>query len=171
MPITIRKATVEDAPAIATGESETARTRGLLNAGPGEIPEPAFRRKIERLQHGDRGLYVVAESEDQIVGHLLLDPMPLAANAHICTLTLVVYSGWKSQGIGKQLLAHAIAWARQNPRIEKIELMARTSNARAISLYRSMGFEQEGLIRKRLKEAGGVYHDDIAMALFVVSQD
>lgn len=171
MIMNIRRATTEDASAIAAGESETARIRGLLNAGPGEIPEWAFRQKIESLQTGDRGLYVVAGSVDQIVGHLLLDPMSLAANAHICTLTLVVYPNWTGQGIGRQLLAYGIAWARHNRNVEKIELMVRTTNERAIRLYRSMGFEEEGRIRKRLKEVGGAYHDDIAMALFVVSQD
>jgi ribosomal protein S18 acetylase RimI-like enzyme len=169
MSVVIRKAGIQDAPELAAGECEVARTRGLLNALPGEIPEPAFVEKIESLRKTDRGLYVVAERGGEIVGHLLLDPMPLAANSHVCTLTIVVYPPWQGRGIGKQLLDHAIKWAEGNRNVEKIELMVRATNDRAIGLYRSHGFEEEGRMRHRLKEANGIYHDDIAMALFVDS--
>lgn len=166
----IRNALPEDAQAIAAGEYQAAETRGLLNALPQEIPETAFLDKIKALQKSDRGLYVVAEQGNEIVGHVLLDPMPLTANSHICTLTIVVYPGWQERGIGKQLLVHAIRWAQNNRHVEKIELMVRAGNERAIRLYRSLGFEEEGLIHRRVREADGVYHDDIAMALFVDSK-
>jgi len=102
----------------------------------------------------------------QILGHLLLDPLTLAANAHICTLTVVVYPPWQNTGIGTQLMQHATQWAQTNSCVEKIELLVRSSNDRALALYRSMGFHEEGRIGKRLKLADG-YEDDIAMALFV----
>ncbi len=166
MSATIRKATSQDASSIAAGEHATAQTRGLLNAMPGEIPEAEFREKIESLQKAGRGLYAVAEIGQDIAGHVLLDPMPLAANAHVCDLTIVVYPPWQGQGLGKRLLAYAIAWARENPHVEKIELKVRATNTRALALYRSLGFEEEGRLRNRLKERNG-YLDDIAMALFV----
>ncbi len=169
MTISIREALPKDAPAIAAGEHQTAETRGLLNALPQEIPETAFLDKIKALQNSDRGLYVVAEQGNEIVGHVLLDPMPLAANSHICKLTIVVYPAWQGRGIGTQLLAHAIRWAQNNRHIEKIELTVRAGNERAIRLYHALGFKEEGRIRRRVREADGVYHDDIAMALFVDS--
>ncbi|MGA9853519.1 MAG: GNAT family N-acetyltransferase [Gammaproteobacteria bacterium] len=165
----IRNALSEDTAAIAAGEYQAAEIRGLLNALPHEIPEAAYRDKIKALQESDRGLYVVAEQGSEIVGHVLLDPMPLTANSHICTLTIVVYPAWQGRGIGKQLLTHAIRWAQNNRHIEKIELMVRVGNERAIKLYRSLGFKEEGRIRRRVREADSVYHDDIAMALFVDS--
>lgn len=165
--IAIREARPEDAAALAAGEYETARTRGLLNALPGEIPESAFRAKIEALRDSERGLYAVAEGDGEIVGHVLLNPMPLACHSHVVTLTIVVYPPWQDRGIGSRLLAHAIEWARQNSRIEKIELTVRATNERAIGLYRSRGFEEEGRLRRRVKESEGVYSDDIAMAFFV----
>ncbi|MGH2509645.1 MAG: GNAT family N-acetyltransferase [Ktedonobacteraceae bacterium] len=165
----IRNAVPEDAPAISAGEYQAAEIRGLLNALPHEIPEASYLDKIKVIQKSDRGLYVVAEQGNEIVGHALLDPMPLTANSHICTLTIVVYPAWQGCGIGKQLLAHAIRWAQNNRHVEKIELMVRAGNERAIKLYRALGFEEEGRIRRRVHEADGVYHDDIAMALFVDS--
>lgn len=171
MPITIRHANPEDAAKIAAGEREAAQTPGLLNARPGEIPESAFAGKIASLQRSERGLYAVAEREGDIVGHVLLDPMRLAANAHVCTLTIVVYPSRQGQGIGRQLLDYAIQWARRDRHVEKIELMVRATNTRAIRLYRAVGFVEEGRIRKRVRQDDGRYIDDIAMALFVDSQD
>jgi len=169
--IEIRRARPEDASSIARGEHEAARTPGLLNARPGEIPARAFADKIAALESSDRGLYLVAQGRDGIVGHLLLDPMPLAANAHICTLNIVVYPDAQDRGIGRRLLAAAIEWARIAPAVEKVELMVRATNARAVHLYQSMGFVEEGRIRRRVKTSEGVYHDDIAMSLFVGGGD
>ena len=165
--VTIRRADARDAAAIASGEHDVARTPGLLNALPGEIPVQAFRDKIEALERSDCGLYVVAENQRCVVGHLLLDPMPLTANAHICTLTVVVYPEWQHLGVGRQLLSFAIRWASTAAQVEKIELMVRASNEAALHLYRSLGFVEEGRIRRRVKAPSGVYHDDIAMGLFV----
>ena len=55
--------------------------------------------------------------------------------------------------------------------VEKIELMVRATNLRAIHLYQSLGFTDEGRIRRRVKTADGTYHDDIAMGLFVDRPD
>jgi ribosomal protein S18 acetylase RimI-like enzyme len=167
MLVAIRRASPKDAKAIANGEHEVAKTPGLLNALPGEIPAQVFFDKINALEQNDRGLYLVAERESGVVGHLLLDPMPLAANSHICTLTVVVYPKWQRLGIGRELLSFAIQWARMSAKVEKIELMVRASNEPAIRLYQSMGFVEEGRIRNRVKEPSGVYHDDIAMGLFL----
>jgi ribosomal protein S18 acetylase RimI-like enzyme len=165
--IAIRRARPEDANSVANGEYAAARTPGLLNARPGEVPEQAFLDKITALANKANGLYVVAEDGADIVGHLLLDPLPLAANAHVCTLTVVVYPGWQGRGIGRQLLSHAIAWASAAATVDKIELRVRASNERAVHLYRSLGFEDEGRLRRRVKDDRGICHDDIAMGLFV----
>ncbi len=165
--LNIRQAEPDDAAAMAAGEHQAARTPGLLNAAPGEIPESAYRATIAALANGDHGLYAVAQVDDELAAHLLLEPLPLQSRAHVCTLTIVVYPDWQRQGIGKALLRHGIQWARQHPGIEKIELTVRADNAAAITLYRALGFEQEGLLRQRVKGTDGMCRDDIAMALFV----
>ncbi len=163
----IRPAEPSDAAAIAAIEQEVARTPGLLNARPGEIPVSAFRDTIDALRDGKCGIYLVAECERQVIGHLLLQPLPLAARAHVCTLTIVMHPQWQGRGLGRSLLAHGIDWARGNPCIEKIELTVRADNTRAIALYESLGFEREGLLKQRVRGDDGKCRDDIAMALFV----
>jgi len=64
-------------------------------------------------------------------------------------------------------MQYLISWARDNPAIEKFELQVRSSNERAIRLYESLGFREEGRKVKRLKYGPGVYVDDVYMAIWV----
>jgi len=167
MVLTFREARAADAEAIAAAEHATAASPGLLNALPGEIPPAVFRDKIVELTSNPNGLYLVAERDGAVVGHLLLDPLPLAQNAHVVSLNIVVHPGATDGGIGRRLLGHGIGWARNNPAVKKIELRVRAGNARAMHLYESLGFVEEGRLGRRLKLADGSYVDDVAMGLFV----
>ncbi len=160
----IRVAVPEDAPAIARGEAETAQTPGLLVARPGEIPLGAFQDLVTELR--TRGRYLVAEEEGKIVGHAFLDPMRLAANAHVFRLTIVVYSGHRQRGVGKALLRDLLEWAEKDGRVGKVELLVRATNERAIGLYRSFGFAEEGRLRGRMRLPDGTAVDDLTMAWF-----
>lgn len=161
----IRPAVPEDAEKLAQAEYETAAAQeGLLAARPHEIHVEPLRTKIEQVQSS--GLCVVLENDGAPVGHLLLEPLAPAAASHVVQLTIVVHPGHTGQGYGRMLMNHAIAWARRSPTIERIELRVRSSNPRAIGLYRSLGFEIEGTLKRRIKLSQG-YADDICMALFV----
>lgn len=161
----IRQAQIQDAEQIAEAEAKVAATPGLLVGKPHEIPLTAYQGLIVELQN--TGLYVVAEQQGQMVGHLLLDPMGMQRLAHILRLSIVVHPNHQGQGLGKQLMQYAIDWAIQDPRFEKIELNVRASNQRAITLYQGLGFVEEGRLVKRLKISATLYLDDIAMGLFV----
>jgi ribosomal protein S18 acetylase RimI-like enzyme len=162
--ITVRIAEQDDAVGIATAERETAGTPGLLVGIPGEIPLGAYKEKIASLS--ERGRYIVAEETGVLVGHAFLDPMEMLANAHVFRLTVVVRPGCRGRGIGRALLQDLLAWASSDPRVRKVELLVRATNARAIRLYRDMGFVEEGRFRRRVRLADGSYIDDIAMAWF-----
>ncbi|WP_161604762.1 GNAT family N-acetyltransferase [Roseiconus nitratireducens] len=162
--VRIRRARVEDASCLAEAESETAAGQeGLLVARPGEIPVEAYQTKIKALS--ERGLYIVIELDGQPVGHLLLDPLPLAAAGHVVSLTIVVHPKHTGRGYGTALMQNALAWFREQSEIEKIELRVRSTNRRALAFYQSHGFVIEGVLRRRLK-LSNAYADDICMALF-----
>ena len=161
----IRPARIGDAEVLAQAEYATAASRdGLLLAAPHEIPVSAFRDKIEAL--ASDGLYVVMETVGYPVGHLLLEPLDLSSIRHVVQLTIVVHPGHTGKGYGKALMEHAIAWARDSGRVEKIELRVRSTNRGAINLYESVGFVREGVLKKHVKLREG-YADEICMALFV----
>jgi|SRR5690348_4745909 RimJ/RimL family protein N-acetyltransferase len=160
----IRIATSTDAEAIAAAEAETQRTPGLLVGHPGEIPVEAYRAKIAKL--ATEGCYIVAEENGSPVGHAFLDPLPMRANAHVFTLTIVVHPGHVERGIGRAMLEHLLDWARRDARVEKVELNVRAGNLRALRLYHRCGFVEEARFTRRVRRTDGVYEDDIGMAWF-----
>ncbi len=166
-PITIRPARIEDAPTLAQAERTIAAKPGFLVSQPAELTDERFVQKIAALGHAENGRYLVAETAGQIVGHGMLDPLPLVAIRHVVHLTLVVHPGWQRMGIGQELLSSLIEWAKAAPAVEKIELHVRSSNEPAQALYRKMGFAEMGRWRRRIKVGPHQYLDDVAMELFV----
>jgi RimJ/RimL family protein N-acetyltransferase len=164
--IRIRTARIDDAATLAAAERETARTPGLLRSLPHELRDEAFAERIAQLEApGLRGRYVIAVDEsDHPIGHALLEPRPLTQSAHVFRLTTVVHPGRTDRSIGRALMNDLLAWARREPRVEKIELRVRSTNERSIHLYRSLGFTEEGRLARVLKIDADTYIDDLMMA-------
>jgi RimJ/RimL family protein N-acetyltransferase len=163
--IEIRSAAPTDAHSLWDAERQTAMTPGLLVASPGEILVEALEAKIESL--GSRGRYIVAEIDRAPVGHAFLEPLgALAATSHVFQLTIVVHPGHLGRGIGTTLLGDLLGWAQRDSRVKKVELRVRSTNQRAIALYRKFGFVEEGCFRSRVALQDGTFVDDLAMAWF-----
>jgi RimJ/RimL family protein N-acetyltransferase len=64
------------------------------------------------------------------------------------------------------MITSAIEWARRNDFI-RIQLEVLKSNERAISLYRKLGFELEGVKRKAVRRDDGSFEDVFVMALLL----
>ncbi len=165
--ILIRVAKLADAPILAQAERAIAATPGLLVSLPTELTDERFAQKIAALDVADNGHYLVAERAGEIVGHGMLDPLPLAAVRHVVHLTLAVHPGWQGRGIGHALLERLIEWAKGAPAVEKIELNVRATNAAAHALYLKMGFTEIGRWQRRVKIGKDQYVADIAMELMV----
>jgi ribosomal protein S18 acetylase RimI-like enzyme len=163
----IRDARIDEASLLAAAEREIAKVPGRLASRPHELKDEAFRETITSLTKSDNGKYVVIESNGKIVGHALLEPYKLEVTAHAVNLTIAIHEGHQGNGYGRALMAHLIDWARSNPKVEKIMLHVRSSNANAISLYEKLGFVVEGVRVKAIKLGPGSYLDNIAMALWV----
>jgi ribosomal protein S18 acetylase RimI-like enzyme len=163
----IRQARCEDAPLLAAAERAIAIVPGRLASRPDEIADDAVRKTILELDDRVRGIYLVAEQAGAIVGHAFLESLLLAVTAHVVRLTIAVHEGHQGQGIGRALMIELLRWARSNPRVEKVELQVRASNDRALALYRSLGFVEEGRKTKRLKIGPNEYIDDVYMAMWV----
>jgi ribosomal protein S18 acetylase RimI-like enzyme len=140
----IRAARPADAPLLGAAERAIAARPGELASLPEEIDDGALRQRIVDFDGGERGILW-----------------------HVVRLTIAVHEGHQGQGVGRALMTELLRWARQSPSIDKVELQVRSTNERAIALYRSLGFIEEGRKTKRLKIAPGVYLDDVYMALWV----
>ena len=165
--LTIRDARVEDATTLAKAEREIAQTPGRLASQPFELPDDLFEKKIIDLSRAGNGKYLVAQKGNEVVGHAMLDPLPLLACRHVVHLTIVVHPGWQGKGVGKALLAELIEWVKTTATVEKIELHVRSCNTAAIRLNKKFGFSEVGRWKRRLKVAPGQYFDDVGMELWV----
>ncbi len=163
----IRRARREEAPLLAAAERAIASVPGRLASRPDEIHDDAMRRTILDFEDGSRGIFLVAERAGTVLGHAFLEPLPLAVTAHVVRLTIAVHEGHQGQGVGRALMDELLRWARSSPRVEKVELQVRSTNERAVGLYRSLGFVEEGRKTRRLKLGPGEYIDDVYMALWV----
>ena len=163
----IRTATPEDAEILADAEREIAKIPGRLASRPEELKTESFRERITTLARSDSGIYAVIEEGGTIAGHAVLEPHKLAVTAHVVVLTLAIHEGHQGRGLGRALMRYLIEWARARPQVEKFELQVRASNQRAIQLYESLGFVEEGRKTRRLKYGPGDYLDDVYMALWV----
>ncbi len=71
-------------------------------------------------------------------------------------------SNWRGQGLGRRLLQATLERASATG-ITRVELSVHASNARAIGLYRSIGFVEEGRLQ-RARLIDGRFEDIILMA-------
>jgi ribosomal protein S18 acetylase RimI-like enzyme len=165
--LTIRVARVEDAPVLAQAERTIAATPGFLVSLPHELTDDKLAHKVAALAAADNGRFLVAEAAGELVGHAMLDPLPLAAVRHVVHLTMAVHPGWDRRGVGQALLGALIAWAQAAPAVGKIELNVRASNTAAQALYRKLGFAEIGRWQRRVQIAPGQYVSDVAMELLV----
>lgn len=164
MNIIVRHAKVEDAHVIAEAERNIAQVPGFFCSQPSELTDENVANTISGFQRDNSGVYLVAEYEGHLVGHAFLQSHTIKSLQHVAELNVAVHLGWQKKGVGTQLLHQIIEWAKHSSNIEKIELNVRASNSAAISLYKKMGFKQEGLLTKRVK-VKNFYIDDIIMGL------
>ena len=83
---------------------------------------------------------------------------------HVARLEMMVDKAARGEGVGKALLDHALSWAEANPMLDKVALAVFADNDRAVALYRSRGFTDEGRRVGEYKEADGRLRDDLLLA-------
>ena len=76
---------------------------------------------------------------------------------------MMIDSTFRGKGIGKALLQELLNWAEQNRYIEKVSLGVFSTNINAISLYKKMGFIEEGRKIGEAKLNDNEYIDDVLM--------
>lgn len=166
--VVIRQAKDQDAASLFKAEREIALQKpGHMLTLPHELNDDHFKEKIGQLLDHPRGVYLIAEVDNTIVGHALLDPMQLEATQHVAHLTTAVHQGHQGNGVGQKLTQHLIEWARSRSMLEKIELHVHSINTPAISLYKKIGFQEEGRWLRRVKLGDDQYLDDILMGLWL----
>lgn len=121
-------------------------------------------RNIQQESNSPHKLRLVVELEGEVVAMARVCGGDLARTAHFGEIDSVwVQRDLRSQGMGRALMHHMEAWARQEARLEKLGLYVFSTNERAIQLYLRQGFELEGRCPKDIKFGEGDYADTLVM--------
>ena len=161
----IRKARPDDASDILALYRRVARVPGGLARLEHEIDAAYVNGFVVRAQ--DAGIELLAiDAEHGLVGEIHASPSPLHVFSHVLTdLTIAVDPIAQGRGVGRRLFEALLDQVRTaHPEILRVELIASASNRRAISLYTSLGFQQEGEMRGRIRTPEGGFEADIPMA-------
>lgn len=164
----IRPATAADADAIMTLYRDVARLSGGLARTEAEITPDYITGNLTVAL--TRGVCLIAESDGRCVGEIHASaPMPKQFAHVLSDLTVAVSPAAQGQGIGRRLFEALIAHSRQKTRIQRIELLCREGNSRAIALYESLGFVREGRLTGRVHLPDGTVEDDLYYGLILNS--
>lgn len=82
---------------------------------------------------------------------------------HSAGFGIMVHRDWQGRGVGRALMEAALDVADNWLMLTRVELTVFTDNARAIGLYKSLGFEIEGTKRMGAIR-NGAYADEYYMA-------
>jgi ribosomal protein S18 acetylase RimI-like enzyme len=167
--IEVTPARLEDAPAILALHREVLGERDWFITLPGEL-HGAIDQKIRQIREFERSpnsVFLVARRGDAIVGFLTVQGGVLGRMRHCGKLEVMVRREARNAGIGKALLAACLDWAQANPVLIKLGLSVFADNERAIALYRTHGFLEEGHRPAEYRDEDGTLRDDLLMYRFV----
>jgi ribosomal protein S18 acetylase RimI-like enzyme len=105
------------------------------------------------------------EEDGAIVGLLGVHRGERHANRHVGDIGISVAASHRGRGVGRALMLAAETWARQSG-VRKLTLGVFEDNERALRLYRSLGYVEEG-IRHGHWVVGGAAKNEILMAKWV----
>ncbi len=123
-------------------------------------------RYLRHLSASGNSVALFAEDGTFPVATLIVTGGGLSRLAHVGYLGMGVLRRYWGMGIGRAILEAAIDWAKDHEIIGKLSLQVFENNRRAIRLYRSLGFREEGRLRREVFE-GDQFVDMLQMALFV----
>ena len=116
-------------------------------------PDPAAQQRglAAILEQPDTGRILVARHQGEVIAMVsLLFTISTALSGRVALLEdMVVKPTHRGQGIGSQLLAYAVEFARTH-QILRITLLTDHDNCAAQQIYQQQGFQQSGMQAWRL---------------------
>lgn len=168
--VIVRTAEDADAPAILSLTRRIAEERAFTLNEPDEVSADAERTRARVAQFRDDPdrLWLVAFDENgELLGEVDCWASSPRRRGHRARVGIHLASDARGIGLGRAMMERVIEWAAAHPRIEKLVLGVFGENVRAIRLYKSLGFVEEGRRVADFKLGPGTYADDVLMALFV----
>ncbi|WP_020616415.1 GNAT family N-acetyltransferase [Paenibacillus daejeonensis] len=131
-------------------------------SGEAYLDEEAFAHIIKADDEHSRKLFLVAEAEGSIIGFARCEGNDLKRTMHKVEFGVCLLKNFWGHGIGTNFLKESIAWS-DSIGIKKIQLNVLETNTKAIGLYKSFGFEIEGILKHDKLLSDGNFYDTIVM--------
>lgn len=170
----IRPARMEDAEGLA------ACNRAVVAAGVGmtrelsqcaNTPEEAREqaREFVELAETSAGVALVAEVAGEIAGAGMIRRQPRKRIRHVGHIGIGITPAYQGLGLGRAIMEGLIAWARAQPgnAVSRVDLFVFADNTKAIRLYESLGFVEEGRRRRAVRYEDGRETDDLIMGMLL----
>jgi len=121
---------------------------------------------IEKSLKSDNQYFVLAEYNNEIIGNLSFSSGIKPRIKHQGEFGVSVLKKHWGNGVAYALISGLIKWVREGKIITKINLQVKSDNENGIKLYKRMGFEKEGLIKRGFL-IDGKYYDLYHMGLII----
>lgn len=159
----IRRATPRDAAAFLDFWREIVAEERYVRSEEVRYPVRTYRRRFR--DRSDWEVHLVAVDGSRLAGYVTVQRERHPVTRHVGSLAIAVAADARGRGIGRRLMQEAIAWS-EAVGIEKLVLSVYPHNDAALSLYRSLGFIEEGRLARHSRKSYG-YEDEILMALWI----
>ena len=166
--IIIRKVKKSDAEALIEYLNVIGGESDFLTFGTGEFDVSVEEEEnfIESILQSENALFIIAEVNEKIVGCLNFSGGPRQRIAHVGEFGVSVLQEYWGNGIGKELIKYLISWSKSSGIIRKINLRTRADNIRGISLYKKLGFLEEGIIKRDFL-INNEFYDSLMMGMLI----
>ena len=164
--VTLRPAGAEDAPALSAFFRVAGGETDFLSFGTEDCPyDTDTCEQMIAEACGEGNLLLLAFAGEKLIGEVSLSTPSRKRFAHIRELGIAILADWCGQGLGTRLLREALAHAEETgARI--VFLSCAEENARALHLYKKLGFVEYGCFPQQ-SYYGGVYHDTVYMVKYL----
>jgi L-amino acid N-acyltransferase YncA len=106
---------------------------------------------------------LLAWRDDELVGCSAIVREPHAWAPHVAELRIVVAAAVRGQGLGRLLIQRSCALA-SDLGFSKLTMLTTPDQRAALSVFDSLGFRPEALLRNQVKDAEGRKHDLVLLA-------
>ncbi len=118
---------------------------------------------VERIEAGLATSLLLIDDSGALAGYATVDRNDLPWSPHIAELRVLVGPGLREQGAGRLLTEEAFRIALEM-KVEKIIAQITIEQKQAISVFRSLGFKPEAVLRNHVKDRDGEKHDLVILS-------
>ena len=122
------------------------------------------REEFDSMFNDSQLNFVAVESDGELLGHLAINSTSKPRLKHSASFGIAVAKTSRGKGVGRFLMEYLLAYCDEQLNLTRLELEVHANNVAALALYKSFGFEVEGIKRK------AVFVEDYLIDIVIMSR-